>query len=85
MKKNKILQLNTNELINAYKVYQNNENVFKDANPNILALKGLNPDVIKGGDLDYFQFYNPHLSLPQKDAFITEYGKLNDIRTDKGN
>ena len=75
-------KLNAKELNDAYKMYKNDKTIFKDANPNILSLKGINPNVIKGDDLDYFEFFNPNLSLAQKDAYITEYFKNND-RTDK--
>ena len=75
-------KLNAKELNDAYKAYKNDKTIFKNANSNILSLKGINPDVINGDDLEIHQFFNQSLNQREKDNILTEYFKNND-RTDK--
>ena len=75
-------KLNAKELNDAYKMYKNDKTIFKNANSNILNLKGINPDVINGDDLEIHQFFNQSLNQREKDNILTEYFKNND-RTDK--
>jgi len=53
--------------------------MYKDVNPDILKIKGINPEVLKSDTaVDISQFWNSNLQHQTKDNILTEYYKNQD-------